>query len=99
MAIIRKPSTTKSGASWSDATIKSVWQKGRAIYLRNSDMFREDDCGTLMEFHQYGNRNSTIGWEIDHINPNGGDELSNLQPLNWKNNASKSDKTNWKCGQ
>jgi hypothetical protein len=36
------------------------------------------------------------------INPasNGsGDEIGNLQPLNWKNNAAKGDKLNWQCGQ
>ena len=36
--------------------------------------------------------------EIDHINPvaNGGDDnYNNLQPLNWKNNAAKSDKLNF----
>lgn len=27
------------------------------------------------------------GWEIDHIDPNGGDNLSNLRPLQWKNNV------------
>jgi hypothetical protein len=37
----------------------------------------------------YGDRNSSYGWEVDHINPNGGDDLSNLRPLQWKNNLEK----------
>ena len=46
--------------------------------------------------------NHNYGWEIDHINPvasGGGDEIGNLQPLNWKNNSAKGDKLNWQCGQ
>lgn len=53
-----------------------------------------------MKYSEHGNRNSEHGWEIDHINPvsnGGGDELPNLQPLNWKNNADKGDKLNWVC--
>jgi 5-methylcytosine-specific restriction endonuclease McrA len=60
-----------------------------------------DECGQAMQWSQYGNRNSDYGWEIDHINPvsNGGtDILSNLQPINWKNNSAKGDNVNWLCG-
>ena len=47
-----------------------------------------------MSRNQYGNRDSQYGWEIDHIRPvaNGGsDEISNLRPLQWENNAAKQD--------
>ena len=53
-----------------------------------------------MKWSEHGNRNSENGWEIDHINPvaNGdGDELSNLQPLNWNNNSDKAVELNWIC--
>ncbi|MFN7825163.1 MAG: HNH endonuclease signature motif containing protein [Pseudobdellovibrionaceae bacterium] len=54
-----------------------------------------------MKFSDYGNTESDFGWEIDHINPvsnRGGDDISNLQPLQWKNNRQKSDSTSfWTC--
>jgi len=31
------------------------------------------------------------------VSNRGTDEQSNLQPLNWKNNAEKRDKLDWKC--
>jgi 5-methylcytosine-specific restriction endonuclease McrA len=40
------------------------------------------------------------GWEVDHIIPvsrGGGDELPNLQPLQWENNRQKADDLNWNC--
>lgn len=45
-----------------------------------------------MQFSRYGDRESDYGWEIDHITSqhhNGTNALSNLRPLNWRNNASK----------
>lgn len=37
------------------------------------------------------NTDSPHGWEIDHINPGGGDGLSNLQPLHYETNRRKGD--------
>jgi len=50
-----------------------------------------DECGAWIGSEEYGNRQSQYGWEIDHINPDGDDQLSNLQPLQWQNNIDKSD--------
>ncbi|MCF8239512.1 MAG: HNH endonuclease [Saprospiraceae bacterium] len=55
-----------------------------------------------MKFTDHGDRTSDYGWEIDHIRAvsNGGnDDLENLQPLHWRNNAAKWDSMNWRCGQ
>jgi len=38
---------------------------------------------------RHGDRNSDYGWEIDHINPIGGDDPSNLRALQWKNSLDK----------
>jgi len=96
----RKNNTTKEGNSWTEATKKSVWNKGRKIPDFDEDIWRWDKCGLVMKWSEHGNRDSKHGWEIDHINPvtnGGGDELSNLQPLNWENNVDKGDKLSWTC--
>lgn len=96
----RKPNTTREGQVWTTEQIKSVWQKARSIPDFDPAQFRIDTCLNIMEFLRFGDRNADYGWEIDHINPvsNGGtDDINNLQPLNWKNNAAKSDQLNWLC--
>lgn len=92
--------TTKDGNSWSEETKKAVWAKAANYDKMDPISFKKDKCGKGICWSDYGNRNDPWGWEIDHINPvanGGGDELSNLQPLNWKNNADKADKLNWSC--
>ncbi len=40
----------------------------------------------------YGNTNSKLGWEIDHLIPveeGGTDDPDNLQPLQWENHRRK----------
>lgn len=92
--------TNKDGGSWSEETKKAVWKKASPIPDLDSNIWRRDKCGMNMKYSDYGNRDSEYGWEIDHINPvsNGGsDDLSNLQPLHWSNNADKADNLNWTC--
>lgn len=79
--------------SWSDEDIQNVWNKGHQAANNEPSKWRKDDCSAWISRAQYGNRDSKYGWEIDHTNSNGGDGLSNLRPLEWKNNASKQDGT------
>lgn len=47
-----------------------------------------------MKRDKHGDRNSILGWEIDHIqtvSKDGTDNLGNLRPLQWNNNAGRSD--------
>ena len=96
---MRRRNTTRSGGSFSQATVYAVWQKGKPVSGYDSNQYRKDACGTWMERTQYGNTSSNRGWEVDHIKPasmGGSDDLSNLQPLQWENNRSKGDDhPNW----
>ncbi len=77
--------------SFSEHDIQAVWRKGRQDPHNSPDEFRKDACGAWIAGNEYGNRESHYGWEIDHIDPDGGNGLSNLRPLQWQNNVSKQD--------
>lgn len=96
----RKPNTNRHGGPWTEAEKLAVWKKGKTIEGYSPAIWRRDKCNKNIKWSEHGNRNSKNGWEIDHINPvsNGGDDnLSNLQPLQWSNNADKGDKLYWSC--
>jgi 5-methylcytosine-specific restriction endonuclease McrA len=78
----------------------AVWLKGKEIPNYDSSIWRWDICGKVMRYSEHGNTASDNGWEIDHIKPvssGGTDDLSNLQPLNWKTNREKGDQYPWSC--
>jgi hypothetical protein len=69
----------------------SVWAKGHIIPNYNAAEYRRDDIGSAMRYGDYGNRDSDYGWEFDHhpvpTSLGGGDDVSNLRPLHWRNNV------------
>jgi hypothetical protein len=93
----RQPNTQSDGEAFSRQVIEAVWSKGASA--DNVLGQKRDGCAALMERIEFGNRHATTGWEIDHIKPvaaGGSDDLVNLQPLQWKNNAAKADTwPNW----
>ena len=75
--------------------MQAVWDKGISIPSLDPEKWRKDACGAVICRPVYGLL-ETVGWEVDHIKPvseGGGDEIENLQPLQWENNRLKSD--NW----
>ncbi len=69
----------------------AAWRKATPIIGYDPAIWRRDAFGWLIRYSDYGIRNSKFGWEIDHMRPTrlgGGDQLSNLRALHWRNNAS-----------
>ena len=90
---MRKPNTRVNGKNFSKKEEQVVWKKAQPTDDPNVCL---DICGQKIHFNKYGNISSNYGWEIDHIKPvakGGGDEINNLQPLQWKTNRRKGD--NW----
>ena len=88
----RHPGTDGRGSPFSRRIIDEVWSRGQTVQNYDPRIWRYDFYGALIRYADYGNTNSDHGWEIDHIRPvalGGGDELANLEPLQWQNNRKK----------
>ena len=96
----RQHNTTTTGGSFSQATIDAVWQKAQVVPGQDQNNFRKDRCSMWIRKASYGTTGD-YGWEIDHAQPvarGGTDDMSNLQPLHWRNNRGKGDDyPNWNC--
>lgn len=69
----------------------AAWSKAMPLIGKDARLVRRDYFGLFIYWHEYGNRKSAFGWEIDHIRPvalGGPDVLDNLRALHWQNNAS-----------
>jgi len=74
--------------------LDAIFAKGQQIPGQNPAQVRKDDYGNVISRTAYGDdRSVQYHWEVDHKNPNGGDGVANLRPLNGRANASKSDGT------
>ena len=71
-----------------------VWKKARRVKGKNPNLYRRDAQGNLIYKPAY-NRDSTMGWQVDHIWPRskgGSDARRNLQALQTGANKRKSNR-------
>lgn len=79
--------------AFTQEVIDEVWDKGSVVQGYDERLIRRDCCGAWMMKDEYG-QNSDFGWVIDHVYPisrGGDDNIKNLRPMQWQNNAAKSD--------
>lgn len=78
---------------FNESVIQAVWEKGTIVPGVDPRFRRMDQCGAWIDRNRHGDRSdqNNTGWEVDHISPGGSDDLSNLRPLQWYNNVTKSD--------
>jgi hypothetical protein len=82
----RQASTNAAGKPFDAAIIEAVWNKAKTS--SDHPPLRVDEAGALIWKEGYGNLNSKFGWVIRHrrsVSSGGGDELENLEPLQWEN--------------
>ena len=81
-------------SNFSKERLEQIWNKGKTIKGKDTNLYRKDIFGNTMYKHSYG-KLSEMGWNVDHSKPQslgGTDHLNNLQPMNSTANIKKSNK-------
>ena len=93
--MVRRHGTDRAGHEFPEIVKRAVWSRALGAPAKDLREWRQDPCGALINWFHYGETSERgFGWEIDHILPvahGGGDDLANLQALQWQNNRRKSD--------
>lgn len=87
-------------AQFTEEKLNKIWEKGIIDSRFDPNKVRKDACGAWIIRDKYDDRNNPFGWEVDHIYPQSKlkeagvpenliNDMTNLRPLNWKNNVSK----------
>lgn len=97
---MRYRNTNETGRQWNQLQVRAIWEKARIIAGQDPAVVRSDSCNAPIKWSEYGHQ-TAFGWEVDHDQPvslGGSDQLSNLQPLHWRNNQGKSNNwPHWSC--
>ncbi|MEW5943770.1 MAG: hypothetical protein AB1710_07955 [Pseudomonadota bacterium] len=70
---------------FNEELVKQVWEKARASYDADSDLWREDECGAWINRHHYGRRDLEFGWLIENVSAGGPDTPENLRAFHHGN--------------
>lgn len=68
-----------------DNIIRQIWEKANICSEETKDEWRIDSCNELIRWKDYRNIHSEFGWVINVIKPEKGGEITNLRPMQWKN--------------
>lgn len=88
--------------NFNDQQILKVWNKAMTVDGYDPAKYRKDACGAWIVWDKYGVQDNIYAWQIDHIVPQSLleekgvnqtliDDIENLRPLQYQNNASKGD--------
>ena len=67
---------------------RAAWARTSPVSSANAWDIRKDCLGNLVRYTDFGNRHSPFGWELDYM---GAVAPENLQALNWKAVAARSE--------
>ena len=67
---------------------RAAWARTSPVSSANAWEFRRDCLGNMVRYRDFGNRHSPFGWELGYV---GSRDADNLQALNWKAVAARSE--------
>ena len=67
---------------------RAAWARTSPVSSANAWDIRQDSLGNLVRYTDFANRHSPFGWELEYM---GSQEPDNLQALNWKAVAARSE--------
>ena len=67
---------------------RAAWARTSPVSSANAWDIRKDCLGNLVRYTDFGNRLSPFGWELEYM---GSADPANLQALNWKAVAARSE--------
>ena len=67
---------------------RAAWARSSPVSSANAWDIRKDCLGNLVRYTDFANRHSPFGWELEYM---GSQEPDNLQALNWKAVAARSE--------
>ena len=73
---------------------RAAWARTSPVSSANAWEFRKDCLGNMVRYADFGNRHSPFGWELEYIvsrGAGGSTDPENLQALNWKAVAARSE--------